>query len=106
MSQESHTEHHITPLATYLKIAAALFFLTFLTVGFHALREYMHPFSSLIAFTIAAIKAYLVMAWFMHLKYDTPLNRLIFSTGFLFLAVLVFFCSVDIYTRLSVDSVL
>ena len=106
MAHDSHTEHHITPLATYLKIAGALFLLTFLTVGFHALREYTHPFSPLIAFSIAAVKAYLVMAWFMHLKYDTPLNRIIFGTGFLFLAILVFFCVLDIYTRLSIESVL
>lgn len=102
----AHSEHHITPLSTYLKVAGALFVLTFLTIGFHALREYTGAFSALIAFTIASIKAYLVMAWFMHLKYENPLNRIIFGTGFLFLLVLVFFCVLDIYTRLTVTSVL
>ncbi len=98
--------HHIMPFATYMKVAGALFLLTFLTIGFHAIRAHLGPFAALIAFSIAAVKAWLVMAWFMHLKYDTPLNRLIFGTGFVFLGVLVFFCALDIYTRLSVSSVL
>ncbi len=106
MGNDTHTEHHITPLSTYLKIAGALFVLTFLTVGMHALRNYTSPFSPLIAFSIAGVKAYLVMAYFMHLKYETPLNKIIFATGFLFLLVLVFFCVLDIYTRLATSSVL
>ena len=70
MGNDTHTEHHITPLSTYLKIAGALFVLTFLTVGMHALRNYTSPFSPLIAFSIAGVKAYLVMAYFMHLKFE------------------------------------
>lgn len=99
-------EHHITPLSTYLKIAGGLFLLTFLTVGAHVLREHFEPFSAVIAFTIAAIKAYLVMAWFMHLKYDVPSNRIIFATGFIFLALLFGISMLDIYTRISQSSIL
>ncbi len=106
MATQHHEEHHITPLSTYLKVGGALFLLTFLTVGAHMLREYFHPFSAIIAFTIAAIKAYLVMSWFMHLKYDVPLNRLIFATGFFFLALLFGICMLDILTRISQTSVL
>jgi cytochrome c oxidase subunit 4 len=101
-----HDEHHITPLETYLKIGGALFLLTFLTVGAHALREHFEPFGALIAFTIAAIKAYLVMAWFMHLKYDVVTNRIIFAAGFIFLAVLFSFSVLDIFTRISYSSIL
>ena len=101
-----HTEHHIMPFATYMKVAAALFALTFLTVGFHLIHDLTRPFSALIAFTIAAVKANLVMAWFMHLKYESTLNRIVFGTGFLFLGVLIFFCVLDIYTRLTISSVL
>lgn len=101
-----HEEHHIMPLSTYYKVAGALFLLTFLTVGFHALREYMGPFSALIAFSIAAVKAFLVMAWFMHLKYDKLSNKIIFGSGFIFLALLFVICIMDIYTRLNVNSVL
>jgi len=101
-----HDEHHITPLSTYLKIGGALFALTFLTIGAHIMREHLQPFSPLIAFAIAGVKAYLVMSWFMHLKYDVPLNRLIFATGFLFLALLFGICTLDIITRVAQTSVL
>lgn len=99
-------EHHIMPLATYFKVAGALFVLTFLTVAFHAIHEYLGPFAALIAFGIAAIKAFMVMAWFMHLKYDSILNRLIFASGFIFLGLLFIMSVMDIYTRLTVNSVL
>ncbi|MBC7742410.1 MAG: cytochrome C oxidase subunit IV family protein [Bdellovibrionaceae bacterium] len=101
-----HNEHHIMPLKTYLKVAGALFLLTFLTVGAHVLREHFEPFSAVIAFAIASVKAYLVMAFFMHLKYDVPSNRLIFATGFLFLALLFGICMLDIYTRIFQGNVL
>ncbi len=104
-----HSEHHITPFSTYLKVAGALFLLTFLTVGAHVLKEHypvLQPFGGLVAFAIAAVKAYLVMAWFMHLKYDVPSNRIIFSTGFVFLAILFFFSALDIFTRVYQGSVL
>lgn len=103
---QNHSEHHIMPFSTYMKVAGALFALTFLTVGAHALRHYFEPFSAIIAFAIAAVKAYLVMAWFMHLKYDEPMNRIIFATGFIFLLVLFGFSAIDIFTRVTETSVL
>ncbi len=103
---QGHDEHHIMPLATYYKVAGALFVLTFLTVGFHQLHEFLGPFAALIAFSIAAVKAFLVMAWFMHLKYDKLSNRIIFGAGFVFLALLFGICIMDIYTRFTVSSVL
>jgi cytochrome c oxidase subunit 4 len=96
----------VTPFNTYLKIGGALFLLTFLTIGAHALREYFHPFSAIIAFSIAGVKAYLVMAWFMHLKYDVPSNRIIFASGFIFLGLLFIICTLDIFTRVFQGSVL
>ncbi len=103
---QGHEQHHITPMSTYLKVGGALFLLTFMTVGAHVLREHFEPFAALIAFAIASVKAYLVLAFFMHLKYDVPSNRIIFATGFLFLALLFGICMLDIYTRIAQTSVL
>jgi cytochrome c oxidase subunit IV len=100
------SDHHIMPFSTYVKVASALFVLTFLTVTAHVLKEHFEPFAALIAFAIAAVKAFLVMSWFMHLKYDVPSNRIIFSLGFLFLAVLFGFSMLDIVTRLAQGSIL
>jgi cytochrome c oxidase subunit 4 len=101
-----HTDHHITPFNTYVKVAAALFFLTFLTVGAHLIKEHIEPFAALVAFVIAAVKAGLVMTWFMHMKSEVPSNRIIFSMGFIFLALLFGLSVLDILTRIHEASVL
>lgn len=105
-NEAGHGEGHVTPFNVYVKVAAALFALTFLTVAAHAIHEHLQPFAALIAFAIAAVKAYLVMAFFMHLKYETKMNRAIFISGFLFLVLLFAICTIDIYTRLAQHSVL
>jgi cytochrome c oxidase subunit IV len=102
----SHEEHHITPFSTYMKVAAALFALTFLTIIAHVFKAHYLAAAPIIAFAIAAVKAYLVMAWFMHLKYEPQSNRIIFACGFLGLAVLFVICAMDIFTRIYQGSVL
>ncbi len=105
-SAQGHSEHHVTPFDVYVKVAAALFALTFLTIAAHSIREHLQPFAAVIAFSIATVKAYLVVAFFMHLKYETKINRAIFFSGFLFLALLFIICTLDIYTRIIQSSVL
>ncbi len=101
-----HSENHVTPFNVYVKVAAALFALTFLTVGAHAIGEHLQPFTTLIAFSIASVKALLVVLFFMHLKYETKINRAIFVSGFIFLAILFSICTLDIYTRIFQANVL
>jgi cytochrome c oxidase subunit 4 len=91
--------HHITPFNVYVKVAAALFALTFLTVIAHHFHEQLGVMAAPVAFLIASVKAVLVMLWFMHLKYDSVTNRVIFGAGFFFLALLFFFSALDIWTR-------
>lgn len=102
MANNQH--HHITPISTYVKIGAALFALTFLTIGFHAIHNYLGPFANIIAFVIAGVKAFLVMSWFMHLKYEDNMNRLIFATGFFFLFLLFIISAIDAWSRVTVVS--
>lgn len=97
---------HITPLATYLKVAGALFALTFLTITAHSIRGFLGPAAPLIAFSIAAVKAFLVMAWFMHLKYEGIENRVVFALGFLFLLLLFGISITDILSRQVITPVL
>lgn len=100
--------HHIVPIQTYLKILGALVVLTVLTVlvakpvsGFDA-----GVLNAFIAFAIATVKAVLVLAVFMGLKYDKKLNLAILLTGVFFLIVMLTFCVVDIYSRIRVESTL
>ena len=100
--------HHIVPIKTYLGILAILLVLTVVTVavakpvsGFD-----LGVFNGFIAFAIASLKAGLVLAIFMGLKYDNKLNLVIFFTGVFFLVVMIAFCLLDIYSRVKVDSTL
>ncbi len=95
---------HITPMSTYIKVGGALFALTFLTVIAHHFHVQLGAFAGPIAFFIAAIKATFVLLYFMHLKDDTNMNRVIFGTGFFFLLVLLVFSVADIATRVFESS--
>lgn len=90
--------YHVAPLGNYFKIFGALLVLTFLTVM--ASGHFGH-FDVVVAMAIATVKAALVMLFFMHLKYDNMMNRVIIGCGFFFLMVLFFFSSLDLYTRVD-----
>ena len=97
--------HHIIPFKTYIQVFAALIFLTVLTVV-TAKGMDLSPFNGAVAFLIAATKAGLVMAIFMHLKYDAKSNSIIIFSSFGFVVLLFIFCIIDIYTRIPVESTL
>ena len=96
--------HHIVSSTILGRVAAALLVLTALTVI--TSRMHLGVLAAPVAFLIAAVKAFLVMAFFMGLKYDAKSNRAIFLAGFAFLALLFFFCALDIYSRVPEVSTL
>ncbi len=108
MGGHGNTTHHIVPINTYLKVLGVLLLLTVLTVavakpvsGFDA-----GIFNAAIAFAVATVKAVLVMAIFMGLKYDKKLFLVIFLSGIFFLIIMISFSLLDIYTRIHVNSTL
>ncbi|TVQ78341.1 MAG: hypothetical protein EA380_06260 [Phycisphaeraceae bacterium] len=86
-SEEHGHEHvHVTPFWTMFWVFAILLFLTALTVwtaNIHyipvgnSVIEIGATLHILIAMTIATVKAVLVAAYFMHLKYDKPVNTIV-----------------------------
>ncbi len=105
MAGNSHSEeHHIISLATYQKIFSILIGLTVVTVA--ASRIDFGALNTVIAFAIATVKASLVLGYFMHLKYDNKMNRVIIGSGVFFLILLWIFCVLDILTRIGQHSVL
>ena len=91
--------HHIVPLNTNLKTLGALVFLTALTVG---TAKYVHLGGAgnlILAMAIACTKAGIVLAWFMHLKYDGLMNRVIALCGLAFLALFIGFSYIDLFFR-------
>ena len=100
-----HAEHHI-PLSTHIKVFAALIGLTILTVLTAKGLDLGSPFDAAIAFSIAICKAFLVMAYFMHLKYDEKIYRMIIASSFFFVFLLYLFCVLDFGTRIFQQSTL
>lgn len=88
---------HVVSVSVYGRVFIALLLLLGLTVAV-ALIE--HPALGLaIALTIAGVKAVLIMLFFMHIRYDTPVVRLAAVAGFLWLALLVALSMSDLLTR-------
>ncbi|PJZ56922.1 cytochrome C oxidase subunit IV family protein [Leptospira barantonii] len=99
-AEESHGAHHIISVKTYSLIFATLIFFTFVTVWVAGID--FGAMNVIIAMAVATMKASLVLGYFMHLKYDTVMNRVIFGSGFLFLLLLFGFSAADIFTRFKV----
>ena len=93
--------HHVIPTKTYLKVLLVLLGLTVLTVAVaRPVTGVDFGFlNTAIAMFIATIKASLVLAIFMHLKYDNKLFTVIFGTSLFFLIILYLFSLIDIYSR-------
>lgn len=104
-SQKAHEQdqhHHIT-VQTHLAVFAALIGFTILTVVTAKLMDF-GAFNGVIAFTIATAKGFLVMAYFMHLKYDEKIYRWIIASSFFFVGLLFLFLVIDLATRIGETS--
>jgi cytochrome c oxidase subunit 4 len=89
--------HHVSSSATSTFMNIALLILTVVTVG--ASRIDFGPANMLIAMLIASVKASLVILFFMHVKWDTAINKIVFLSSFLFLSLLFVFTLADQATR-------
>jgi cytochrome c oxidase subunit IV len=90
-------EHEHGGTAVYAKTLIALLILTALTViaaGFDFGQA-----NVVIALAIATIKGSLVVLFFMHLRWDKPLNAIIVMAGFLFLGIFLMFTLLDFSSR-------
>lgn len=90
--------HHIMPMKTYFVVFGALLFLTVITVAV-SYAAFPPPWAIIIAMLVAMVKAFLVAAYFMHLKWDDPYNRLIFGGSVFFIGLFFFFTFADLSWR-------
>ena len=91
--------HHIVDLKTNVITLAALLVLTIITV---LTAKFVHlggAWNLVLAMFIACCKAGIVLAWFMHLKYDGKENRVIALCGIAFLALFIGFSATDLCSR-------
>ncbi|QDT37934.1 cytochrome C oxidase subunit IV family protein [Stratiformator vulcanicus] len=95
---DSHGEHnpiaHVMPTPILFGTFAILVALTFLTV-YLGTQVTLGPWEIYVSLAIASFKAFLVAAFFMHLRYDKPLNGLMFVFSIVFLAIFLGAVMVD-----------
>ena len=89
--------NHVVPVRLYLTIVGCLFVLTAITVlaGFVELGALNTP----VALGIAIIKATLVVLFFMHVRYNTPLMWVFAAAGFFMLLLLLALMMQDYMSR-------
>lgn len=88
---------HIIPRRTYYQIFAALLGLTGLTVAVAFVN--LGPLNTVVALVIAVVKALLVILIFMHVRYSTPLTRVVIAGGVFWLLLLLVLTMSDYLTR-------
>lgn len=93
--------HHVCSPQLLMRVLVSLLVLTVITVGIS--RVDFGGANLLIAMAVAAIKASLVLTFFMHLKWDTAINNITIISSFLFLALLFLFTLGDVHTRAMAD---
>lgn len=88
---------HVVPTSVYYKVFVALGILMVVTVM--ASRIDLEGWNVPLALAIAAAKATLIVLYFMHVRYGSPLVRLFAISGFVWLAILFAFVAADVLTR-------
>jgi cytochrome c oxidase subunit IV len=89
---------HIVPIRVYAGVFLALMAGTTLTV-IAAFHDFPWQFNTVIALTIAVIKATLVVLYFMHVRYSSRLIWVIVASALFWLAILFALTFSDYWTR-------
>jgi len=105
--------HHVMSGRTLLIVLLALLAFTGLTVGAAEVETYMievmgwhipNSVNVLVAMSIATVKAILVVTFFMALKYDNPLNTIVFLFCLFAFAIFLSFTALDLGNRDRVEA--
>jgi cytochrome c oxidase subunit 4 len=94
-------------IATYFVIFIALLVLLFISVGVayvHSQSASVRTVLTVVGFSIAGIKAILIMLYFMHVKFSSRLTWIFASGSFFFLLIMVWLTLNDYNTREQVYS--
>jgi cytochrome c oxidase subunit IV len=84
---EAHGLSHVMPVKILAGVWIALLILTFVTVAVTWVE--LGSLNLWIALAIATLKASLVALYFMHLRYDRPINAIVFVTALFFVMLFV-----------------
>lgn len=89
---------HVVSVGLYAKIFGALLALTLATAGV-AFIDLGGELNSVVALTIAVVKALLVILFFMHVRYSSRLTWVFAGAGFFWLLILLTLTMADPLAR-------
>jgi cytochrome c oxidase subunit IV len=89
---------HIVSVRVYITIFLALLVGTALTVA-AAFVDFPWRLNTIVALTIAVVKATLVVLYFMHVRYSARLVWVILASALFWMAILFAFTFSDYFTR-------
>jgi cytochrome c oxidase subunit 4 len=89
--------HSTVSIKVYFAVFAALIVFTLVTVA--VAYQDLGALNTIVALTIAAFKALLVLLYFMHLRYSSRLTWIFAATGFVWLALIIGLTMSDVVSR-------
>jgi len=84
---------HTTEYRVLARILLLLMFLTFLTISVTSFQ--LGALTVTVALLIACVKAFMVLSYFMHLKYESLLLRILVGMVFVLFAVIILITFID-----------
>jgi len=84
---------HTTEYRVLARVLLVLMFLTFVTIS--VTSYHLAAFAVTVALLIAGTKGFLVLTYFMHLKYESLLLRILVALVFVLYAVIVLITFID-----------
>src|SRR5512146_2776020 len=97
MEQHEPKQHTLVPDRVFVSVRIALLILTGVTIK--AAQMHMGEWSMLANLLIASIKASLVLWFFMHLKYEKMLFRMLFLVPIVTITIIIGLTFFDIWYR-------
>lgn len=93
----SDEKKHVVPYRVYAIVLIALIILTVLSILITGIELGKYTVAGALLFAI--VKSFLVLTWFMHLKYDKPYIKLMVGFVFAILAVTIVVTFLDYLYR-------
>ena len=90
-------ENHISSDSTNWKVLLILLILT--TISILAIKMHLGSFTVALALILASVKVTIVLTYFMHLKYENMLLRVMVGGVFLLFAIVIVITFIDYYFR-------
>lgn len=90
-------KQHVVPYKVYFYILAALIVFTFMSIGITQIN--LGVYSVLGALIFAILKSFLVLTYFMHLKFDNLFLKLSVMSIFILLLIVIVITFLDYYFR-------